>query len=166
MKDLPLKIMTKQIDVFEAVSSTSHSRSGTTFETLTASSRGFARSNPDRLLENLGLSEFSRGRRNKEQAILSFLAEAIACEIEGERLMSIVFENPQKRGREIIVKVKTYEVSDGSRVNATNDNNCKRFINSLLLAGAKLDKIIWDDEYDKCFISLESGTPVAVIKIM
>ena len=166
MKDLPLKIIKKQIDVFEAASRVATERAETSLETLTASSRGFARSNPDKLLENMGLSEFSRGRRNKEQAILAFLAEAIACEIEGERLMSILFENPMKRGRDIIVRVKTYETSDGSNINATNDNNCKRFINSLLLAGAKLDKIVWDDEYDRCIISSESGTPIAVIKIV
>ena len=64
----------------------------------------------------------------------------------------------------VIIKVKIYEAEEGQKLKATSEFNCRKFINSLLLAGAVAGKIDWDDSKDQCVARYDSSNPRVEVK--
>ena len=174
MEKLPLKIERVSRNLFdEASSTTGHSTSSTRssgeFTKLANESEGLAKSDPGKLLHKFDLSGFDSSRfRSKPLVIAGFLSRAFSSSVEGEPWFKWVFEDPAVTGNKITVKVIVYEVEEEgetTKLQATSQINCRKFINSLLLAGARLNKIQWNDASDECVARFDSGHPRVEITV-
>jgi hypothetical protein len=118
------------------------------------------------LLSLFGLTDFnSRRYSSKLKAISNFILSAFNSRLSGEHLFKYLFESPREVGNKITIEVIKYDCAEGEEIPATSQYNCRRFINSLLLAGARLNKIQWDDTRDTCVAILDSGASRVEIKI-
>jgi hypothetical protein len=161
MEKLPLKVVKKTVDLFEAVSPSS----GRTFAKLAREAEGLAKRDPSRLLSKFNLSSFSkRSGVSKAQNISDFISKALSATFDGDISLSLLFESPALSGNTFIIKVKIYEAESDQKLKATSEFNCRKFINSMLLAGAVTGKIDWDDSKDTCVARYDSSNPRVEVK--
>ena len=154
MENLPLKIIKRSVDIFEATASPGHR----SFARLAAYAQGLSKSDPAGLLGRFNLASFSKKSSvSKAQNLYDLIARAFAAKFEGDISLSLLFESPAVSGNTVTIKVKEYEAEAGQKIKATNDElNGRKFIQSLLYAGAVTGKIDWDDAKDECVAHLRT----------
>ena len=130
---------------------------------------GLAKSNPDALLQALGILDY-KPEGNKKKTIAAIFNKIITSKLEGDMYFQYLFHSAKIFGDTIVLSVVEYPCDDGaSSVVAVSPKTCGSIVNSILYALATAQrhkKIEWDeDKGDKVEISYRSSEKTVIITV-
>lgn len=166
--NLPLKIVDRkdkfQKSLFEAEKS-SKAGSGR-LSRLASATIGLAKKDPDGLLSRIGMDTFHKNSIiSRKESILHFIVLTIQSEIDGDQLLSYVYDSPIESGDDIIIPIREYSTESGKM--SISKRTAASVIYAIIYAGASSSgKLIdWNDSVDSIRTVYSEDSPRIVIKL-
>lgn len=166
--NLPLKIVDNKDkfkkSLFEAERSV---RAGSgKLSKLASSTIGLAKKDPDGLLERIGLGSFHKNSLiSRQESILHFITLAISAEIDGDQLLSYVYDYPTESGNSIIIPIREYSTESGKM--SISKRTAANVMYAIIYAGASSSErlINWNDDVDSVRAIYSESSPRIVVKL-